>query len=163
MLRGDRVAGEEAAGLVYAELHRLASREMRRELLGHTLQTTALVNEAYLWFVSRGSFEIQNRGHFFALASKQMRRILVDHARSARAQKRGGGTIKVDFGEVRPSAEPRSAEDVLLLHEALTELERIDPRTGQVVELRYFGGYTDKEVVEALGVSLAKGCCKTLG
>ncbi len=155
MLRGDPVAGEQAAALVYTELHRLASREMRRELPGHTLQPTALVNETYLWFVSKGSLEIQNRGHFFALASQQMRRILVDHARSARAQKRGGGAIKVEFGEVPPGAEPQRLEDVLLLHEALTELERTDPRAGQVVELRYFGGYTDHEVVEALGVSLA--------
>ena len=149
------MAGAQATALVYTELHRLASRKMRREGPGHTLQTTALVNEAYLWFVSRGSLEVNNRGHFFALASKQMRRILVDHARSAHAQKRGGGAIKVEFGEVKPGAEPRSSEDVLLLHEALTELERIDPRTGQVVELRYFGGYTDREVVDALGVSLA--------
>jgi len=155
MLRGDPVAAEEAASHVYRELHRIAAREMRRELPGHTLQTTALVNEAYLWFVSRGSLEVKNRGHFFALASKQMRRILVDHARSARAQKRGGGAIKVELGEVKPGTEPQSREDVLLLHEALTELERIDSRTGQVVELRYFGGYTDLEVVEALGVSLA--------
>ena len=155
MLRGDRVAGEQASALVYTELHRRASREMRREGPGHTLQTTALLNEAYLWFISRGSLEIQNRGHFFALASKQMRRILVDHARSESAQKRGGGAIKVELGEVQGTMEPQNLEDVELLHEALTELERIEPRAGQVVELRYFGGYTDKEVVEALGVSLA--------
>jgi len=155
MIRGDPGAGAQATALVYTELHRLASRKMRREGPGHTLQTTALVNEAYLWFVSRGSLEIRNRGHFFALASQQMRRILVDHARSARAQKRGGGAIKVEYGEVPPGEEPVSVEDVLSLHEALTELEQIDPRTGQVVELRYFGGYTDQEVVDALGVSLA--------
>ena len=153
MRNGDAAAGEEAASLVYDELHRIAAREMRRESQGHTLQTTALVHEAYLRLAGSGSLEIQNRGHFFAVASQQMRRILVDYARSNNAQRRGGGAAKLDLDQLQIAAAPRSA-DVLSLDEALRELERIDPRAAKVVELRYFGGYTDKEVVEALGVSM---------
>ena len=153
MRQGDRDAGEQAFAQVYGELHRIASREMRREAPGHTLQTTALINEAYMRFVSAGSLQIENRGHFFAIASQQMRRILVDHARATRTQKRDGGA-KVDLEKIQLAAQGRSV-DVLLLDEALRELEQIQPRAAQVVELRYFGGYTDKEVVEALGLSLA--------
>ncbi|MGC9946066.1 MAG: sigma-70 family RNA polymerase sigma factor [Bryobacteraceae bacterium] len=154
MQKGDRAAGEEAAAKIYGELHRIASREMRRERPGHTLQTTALVNEAYMRLAAAGSLEIQSRGHFFAVASQQMRRILVDHARSAGAQRRGGGAMQVDLDAVAIGVEGRSV-DLLLLDESLAELEKIEPRAAKVVELRYFGGYTDKEVVEALGVSLA--------
>lgn len=154
MRKGDSEAGEEAASLVYDELHRIAAREMRRESQGHTLQTTALVHEAYLRLASSGSLEIQNRGHFFAIASQQMRRILVDYARSNNAQRRGGGAAKIDLDQLQIATAPRST-DVLSLDEALRELERVDPRAAKVVELRYFGGYTDKEVVEALGGSLA--------
>jgi RNA polymerase sigma factor (TIGR02999 family) len=154
MRRGDRQAGDEVAGLVYQELHRIASREMRHEREGHTLQTTALVHEAYLRLAGAELLEIQNRGHFFAVASQQMRRILVDHARSCRAQRRGGGALRVDLDKLQIGVAERSV-DVLLLDEALGNLERLDPRAAKVVELRYFGGYTDKEVVEVLGVSLA--------
>jgi RNA polymerase sigma factor (TIGR02999 family) len=154
MRNGDREAGDEVAGLVYGELHRIASREMRHEREGHTLQTTALVHEAYLKLAGAQSLEIQNRGHFFAVASQQMRRILVDHARSSSAQRRGGGALKVEIDKLQIGAAERSI-DVVLLDESLRELERLDPRSAKVVELRYFGGYTDKEVVEALGVSLA--------
>jgi RNA polymerase sigma-70 factor (ECF subfamily) len=154
MLQGDRIAGERAVALVYNELHRLASREMRLERPGHTLQTTALVNEVYLWFVGAGSLEIGNRGHFFAIASRQMRRILVDHARAANTQRRGGGAISAGLDEALLGAKEPSVEDVLLLDEALSELERIEPRAGQVVELRYFGGHTNQEAADALGVSL---------
>jgi RNA polymerase sigma-70 factor (ECF subfamily) len=154
MRNGDREAGDEVAELVYGELHRLASREMRREREGHTLQTTALVHEAYLQLAGSQSVEIQNRGHFFAVASQQMRRILVDHARSNSAQRRGGGGLKVDLDQVQIGA-PGPSIDVLSLDESLRELEQLDPRAAKVVELRYFGGYTDKEVVAALGVSLA--------
>jgi RNA polymerase sigma factor (TIGR02999 family) len=153
MRQGDRDAGDKALAEVYDELHRIASREMRREGSGHTLQTTALVNEAYLRFVKAGALQIENRGHFFAIASQQMRRVLVDHARSARTRKRDGGA-QVDFEKIQ-LATPDRGVDVLLLDEALRELEKIQPRAAQVVELRYFGGYTDKEVVEALGLSLA--------
>jgi RNA polymerase sigma factor (TIGR02999 family) len=154
MQKGDRAAGQEAASKIYGELHRIASREMRRERPGHTLQTTALVNEAYLRLSAGGSLEIQSRGHFLAVASQQMRRILVDHARSAGAQRRGGGAVQVDLDAVHLGAAGRSL-DLLLLDESLAELEKIEPRAAKVVEMRYFGGYTDKEVVEALEVSLA--------
>ena len=154
MRKGDAEAGDQAALLVYDELHRIAAREMRRENRGHTLQTTALVHEAYLRLAGAGSLETQNRGHFFAVASQQMRRILVDYARSSNAQRRGGGATQVDLDQLQIAIAPRSV-DVLSLDEALRELERIDTRAAKVVELRYFGGYTDKEVVEALGVSIA--------
>jgi RNA polymerase sigma factor (TIGR02999 family) len=154
MQRGDRAAGEEAAARIYGELHRIASREMRHERPGHTLQATALVNEAYLRLAAAGSLEIQSRGHFYAVASQQMRRILVDHARSAGAQRRGGGAVQMDLDAVQLGAEGRNV-DLLSLDESLAELEKIEPRAAKVVELRYFGGHTDKEVVEALGVSLA--------
>lgn len=155
MGQGDREAGDQAIELVYTELHRIASREMRREQPGHTLQTTALVNEAYLRLVGGAPLEIQNRGHFFAIASQQMRRILVDHARSAMAQRRGGGAVRVELEKVGIGVEEQSLEDLLGLDEALTELERIEPRAAQIVVLRYFGGHTDKELVDMLGLSLA--------
>jgi RNA polymerase sigma-70 factor, ECF subfamily len=154
MRNGDSAAGDEAASLVYDELHRIAAREMRHENEGHLLQTTALVHEAYVRLAGSGSLEIQNRGHFFAVASRQMRRILVDYARSSNAQRRGGGAAKVDLDQLQIAVDPRS-DDVVSLDEALRELERIYPRAAKVVELRYFGGYTDTEVVEALGVSTA--------
>ncbi len=156
MRHGDRDASEKAVDLVYGELHRIAAGQMRREPRGHTLQTTALVHEAYIRLIGSDteSLEIQNRGHFFAVASQQMRRILVDHARASQAQRRGGGAVEVGLDQVQLGSETQSI-DVLLLDEALTELERLEPRAARVVELRYFGGYTDKEVVEALGVALA--------
>jgi RNA polymerase sigma factor (TIGR02999 family) len=151
---GDPQASEQAASLVYDELHRLASREMRRERPGHTLQTTALIHEAYLKLVGGQSLQIQNRAHFFAIASQQMRRILVDHARATGAQRRGAGAIHID-AEGIPISEVDRGAALLSLDDALRDLERLDPRAAQVVELRYFGGYTDKEVAEAVGVSLA--------
>jgi RNA polymerase sigma factor (TIGR02999 family) len=154
MQGGDLQAGEQVADLVYDELHRIASREMRHEREGHTLQTTALVHEAYLKLAGSDSLQIQNRGHFFAVASQQMRRILVDHARAGHAQRRGGGAAKVDFDKIQIGVNDRST-DLLSLDESLSELERLDTRAAKVVELRYFGGYTDNEVAESLGVSLA--------
>jgi RNA polymerase sigma factor (TIGR02999 family) len=127
---------------------------MRGERGGGDLQTTALIHEAYARLVGGEPIEIQSRGHFFAIASQQMRRVLVDAARSERAQKRGGLALKVPLDEVRIAAGSRG-EDMLALDEALRELELIDPRAAKVVELRYFGGYTDKEVVETLGVALS--------
>jgi RNA polymerase sigma factor (TIGR02999 family) len=156
MRQGDADAGNRAAAIVYHELHRIASRQMKRERAGHTLQTTALVNEAYLRLAgSPGSAQIQNRGHFFALAAKQMRHVLIDYARSSRAQRHGGGATPVELDRITL----RTAEeniDLLLLHECLEELERLDPRAARVVELRYFGGYTDPETAEALGASLSR-------
>jgi RNA polymerase sigma-70 factor, ECF subfamily len=153
MRHGDRDAGDQALAEVYGELHRIASREMRREGPGHALQTTALINEAYLRFINAGSLQIENRGHFFAVASQQMRRILVDHARANKTSKRDFGA-QVDLDKVQLAA-PGQNVDLLQLDEALGELEKIQPRAVRVVELRYFGGYTDKEVVEAMGLSLA--------
>jgi RNA polymerase sigma-70 factor, ECF subfamily len=154
MQHGDKVAGDRAVALVYDELHRIASRQMRGEHGDRQLQTTALIHEAYLRLVGAHEIEIQNRGHFFAIASKQMRRILVDAARSEHAQKRGGPAAKVSLEEMKIPAGAKGAE-LLALDDVLSELELFDPRASKVVELRYFGGYTDKEVAEALGVALS--------
>ncbi len=154
MREGDRDAGSAAVQLVYGELHRVAAKQMRKERRGHTLQTTALVHEAYVRLMGAESLEIQNRGHFFAVASQQMRRILVDHARASQAQRRGGAAERVDLDMVQLGAGGENI-DVLELDEALRELERMEPRAAHVVELRYFGGYTDKEVVEATGAPLS--------
>jgi len=155
MRLGDADAGNEAAAIVYRELHGIASRQMRKERPGHALQTTALVHEAYLRLLgSSPGFRIQDRAHFFALAARQMRHVLIEHARSSRAQRHGGGAVQVELDRVVLSTNDAGV-DVLELNECLGELERIDARAAQVVELRYFGGYTDKEVVEALGISLS--------
>ncbi len=154
MQLGDKHAAEQAVGLVYKELHKIAANHLRRERPGQTLVATALINEAYMRLAGGARYEIQNRGHFFAIASQQMRRILVDHARGKNSQKRGGGAIQVGLEEVRTGLEPPPV-DLLMLDEALRELEKVEPRASKVIELRYFGGYSDKEVVEALGVSLA--------
>lgn len=148
------MAGEKAAGLVYGELHKIAAKALRSERADHLLQTTALIHEAYARLVGSESLEFQNRGHFFAIASQQMRRILVDYARARNAQRRGSGAINVELDNVQIGISPRGI-DLLLLDESLHELQGIDPRAAQVVELRFFGGYTDKEVVEALGVPQA--------
>lgn len=154
MQGGDRQASEEVVQLVYGELHRLASREIRHEHKGHILQTTALIHEAYLRLAGTVPLEIQNRGHFFAIASQQMRRILVDAARRSGAQKRGSGAFHLDVEGLQISARDRSA-NLLQLDDALSDLQRRDPRAAKVVELKYFGGYTDKEVAEVLGVAVA--------
>jgi RNA polymerase sigma factor (TIGR02999 family) len=154
MQRGDREAGNRAAELVYGELRAIAARQMKRDRDGHALQTTALVHEAYMKLACGSSLEIESRGHFYALASRQMRRVLVDYARSARVRKRGGNMLHDDLESVQIGVEGRTV-DLILLNEALTELESLEPRAAQVVELRVFGGYTDKEIVEALGISLA--------
>lgn len=154
MQRGDHAAAERAIALVYGELHRIASRELRSERPGHLLQTTALINEAYARLVGSEALDIRNRIHFLAVAGQQMRRILIDYARAGNAQKRGGGTVTVGVDGIQLGSDPRGI-DLLSLDEALEELHRIDPRAAKVIELRFFGGYTDQEVVKALGVSLA--------
>ncbi|MGP0070522.1 MAG: sigma-70 family RNA polymerase sigma factor [Bryobacteraceae bacterium] len=153
MQGGDPQAGEKAIALVYSELHRIASRELRGERPGHLLQTTALIHEAYTRLIGSQGLEIQNRLHFFAIASRQMRRVLVDYARINNAQKRGGGAAQVALDQVHAGIDPR-AIDLVALDQALQDLERVDPRAAQVVELRFFGGYTDQEIGEALGVSV---------
>ena len=152
MRQGDQDAAEQAASLVYAELHRIASRQMKHERPDHILQTTALVHEAYLRLAGGKACEVESRGHFFAVASQQMRRILVDFARRNHAQKRGSGEVKDDLDSIRVGVEGRSI-DLLALDESLRELERLQPRAARVVEMRYFGGHTDHEMAEALGVS----------
>jgi RNA polymerase sigma factor (TIGR02999 family) len=152
MQRGDRQAGQQAIAMVYSELHRIASRELREEGPGHLLQTTALIHEAYTRLVGSQSLEIRSRSHFFALASGQMRRILVDHARAMHAEKRGGHAAQLALEEVHAGIDPRSA-DLLALDESLQELERVDARAARVVELRFFGGYTDAEIADTLEIS----------
>ena len=149
--KGDRNALDRLMPLVYEELHQLARRYMAIEPPGHTLQTTALIHEAYLRLIDQKEAP-QNRTHFFAIAAQAMRRVLLDHARSRDAAKRGGGAAKVSLeGAVLPSEE--QAEELVALDRALRALEAVDPRKSRVVELRYFGGMSVEETAEVLGVS----------
>ncbi|MBX9790965.1 MAG: sigma-70 family RNA polymerase sigma factor [Pirellulales bacterium] len=149
---GDARAADELLPLVYDEFHRLAESYLRRESPGHTLQPTALVNEAYLKLVDQTRADWQGRTHFFALGAQAMRRILVDHARRKQREKRGGGMHRIALNE-ELSVSPRRDEDLVELDEALNKLAKIDPRQARIVELRFFGGLTVAEVAEALGVS----------
>ena len=137
---------------VYAELKKTANALMRRERGGHTLQPTALVNEAWLRLVRQDRVSFEHRKQFFGLAAQVMRRILVDHARAAKAGKRGGGVEPASIDHVTIATEDKAFE-LLALDDALTELSRVDPRQAQVIELRYFGGLTIDELAETLGVS----------
>jgi RNA polymerase sigma factor (TIGR02999 family) len=150
--QGEPGAVNDVMSVLYTELHRLAARHMRREARQHTLQPTALLNEAYLRLL-QGPDVVNDRQHFFALAAQAMRRVLVDHARQKRSHKRGGSFERVTL-EVVPGEQAHNI-DVLALDEALTALARLDERASRVVELRFFGGHTDKEVCEILGESLA--------
>jgi RNA polymerase sigma factor (TIGR02999 family) len=138
--------------MVHDELHRLARREMRGERTGHTLQTTALVNEAYLRLIDARRVHWHDRAHFFALSARLMRRILVDHARSRHYLKRGGGAKQIALDDALVVAEARSA-DLIALDDALQALAAVDPRKSQVIEMRYFGGLTVDETAEALSIS----------
>jgi RNA polymerase sigma factor (TIGR02999 family) len=149
---GDESALDRLVPIVHAELRRLARRQMRGERRDHTLETTALVNEAYLRLVDLARVRWQDRAHFFALLARLMRRILVDHARSRRYQKRGGGIEHVTFDEALAVSAGR-APDLVALDDALQTLARVDPRKGQVVELRFFGGLSVEETAEVLQVS----------
>ena len=149
---GDQAALDKLMPLVYDELHRMAKRHMGRERPGHTLQATALVNEAYLRLVDQRSVRWQNRAHFFSIAARLMRRILVDRARAHHYAKRGGRAIKVSLGEAIDVSKERAAE-LVSLDDALTALATIDSRKSQVVELRFFGGMSVDETAEVLGVS----------
>jgi RNA polymerase sigma factor (TIGR02999 family) len=149
---GDQSALQRLVPVVHAELRRLARREMRRERPGHTLQTTALVNEAYLRLVDMSGVTWNDRAHFFAMSARLMRRILVDHARSRRYQKRGGGATPQPFDEgLAVVDEPGT--DLVALDEALQSLAQLDARKSQVVELRFFGGLSVEETAHALNVS----------
>jgi RNA polymerase sigma factor (TIGR02999 family) len=150
--QGDVGAFDRLAPLVYSELRRLAQRYMGRERPGHTLQATALVNEAYMRLVVIKQVRWQNRAHFFAMAARMMRRILVDSARARGNDKRGGGARRVEFDEALAVAN-ELGPDLVALDEALTTLETVHPRKSQVVELRFFGGLSLEEAAEALHVS----------
>ena len=149
---GDQTALDKLMPLIYAELHRLAKRYMGREHAGHTLQTSALVNEAYMRLVDAHGVRWQNRAHFFAVSAQIMRRILVDFARARQNLKRGGGAQQVTLDEGLVVS-PEKGADLLALDEALEKLATLNPRQSRVVELRYFGGLNEEEVAEALSVS----------
>lgn len=149
---GNRAALDKLMPLVERELHRLARHYMRRENPGHTLQTTALVNEAYLRLVEQKHVHWKNRAHFFALSAELMRRILVDHARKRKYAKRGGGAWKVSLDDAMAVSAERGA-DLIAVDEALHRLAAIDPRKAKIVELRFFGGLSVAETAEALHVS----------
>lgn len=150
---GSEGALDELMPLVYEELRRMAHRYMRGERQGHTLQTTALANEIFVRFADLKGIRWQNRAHFYAVAAQAMRRILVDHARQRQAQKRKVNLVSLDHAADVPA--PETATDVLALHEALTALEAVDPRKGQIVVMKYFGGMTDADTAEVLGISTA--------
>ncbi|MEP7336325.1 MAG: sigma-70 family RNA polymerase sigma factor [Acidobacteriota bacterium] len=149
---GNNDALNQLMPLVYDELHGLAKRYMSHERDGHTLQTNALVNEAYLRLVNQQGVDWQNRAHFFAIASQVMRHLLVDHARAKQYAKRGGGSQQVTLNEGSALVDESSIE-VLALNEALDRLAVIDLRKSRIVELRYFGGLSSEETAEVLGVS----------
>lgn len=149
---GNQSALDELYPLVYNELHRLARRYMSRERKGHTLQTTALINEAYVRLVDQKNVQWANRSHFFAISAQIMRRILIDHARRHAYAKRGGGAQQVSLDEVAAVAS-NCGRELLRLDEALKSLAEMDPRRGQVVELRYFGGLNNEEIAGVLNVS----------
>ena len=151
---GDKSALDRLMPLVDEELRRLAHRYMSRERTGHTLQTTALVNEAFLRLINRSKVDWQNRAHFFGLAAQLMRTILVDHARSHACTKRGGGADKLELDEGQVVSRQKASE-VLALDDALKELAVIDPEQGRIVELRFFGGLTVEETAEVLHISPA--------
>jgi RNA polymerase sigma factor (TIGR02999 family) len=150
--QGDQAALDRLMPIVYDELHRLAHSYMDREQHGHTLQTTALVNEAYLRLIEQRRMNWENRAQFFGIAAKMMRRILVDFARRRHYLKRGGDALRVSLGEAADTVEMRSA-DLIALDDALSALAARDRRKSQVVELRFFGGLSVEETALTLGVS----------
>jgi RNA polymerase sigma factor (TIGR02999 family) len=150
--QGDQKAAEKLIPVVYDELKRLARSYMRRERAGHTLQTTALVHEAYLKLVCQQSTNWQSRSHFFGIAAKLMRRILIDHARGHLREKRGGAKVVVPLNEALVFS-PEHSEDLVKLDEALERLSKLDTRQSRIVELRFFGGLSIEETSEFLGVS----------
>jgi len=150
---GNQEAANQLMDLVYRELHRIASREMRRERREHTLQTTALVHEMYLRLCGSDPVELKDRAHFFAVAARQLRRVLVDHARRGRSGKRGGGQIRLELLESDGTCE--LDERLLAIDESLTRLQALDARAAKVIELRFFGGLSETDAAEALNISIA--------
>ncbi len=149
---GDQQAASRLVPLVYSELRQMAARYMRRERVDHTLQTTALVHEAYLKLVEQTSASWENRAHFFGVAAQVMRHILIDHARGHLREKRGGGqpVLQLDEGLV---FSPKQSSELLEVDSALHRLTELDPRQGKIVELRFFGGLTVEETAAVLGIS----------
>lgn len=152
--RGDKESLDKLMPVVYDELRRQAARYLRREQPGHTLQTTALIHEAYVRLVDQRNVQWQNRAHFFGIAAQMMRRILVDHARTKKRAKRGGSDIKVSLDDANVAAKGQDL-DVVAVDEALTRLAKIDEQQSRVVELRFFSGLTVEETAEAMGISPA--------
>ena len=149
---GDRDALDKLMPIVYEELRRQAARYLRHERDGHTLQTTALVHEAYVRLIDQAGVRWQNRAHFYAIAAEMMRRILVDHARKRNAAKRGGDALRVTLDEALQSSGPKDL-DLIAVDEALTKLAALDQQQARVVELRFFGGLNVDETAEVLGIS----------
>ena len=150
---GDSRAGDELLPLVYSELRRIAAAHFRQERPNHTLQPTALVHDAYLRLSKESNIDWRDRVHFFSIASRVMRRILVDHARRHRAAKRRGNQSNIGFDEaLEPARKPRSV-DVIALDLALDRLAKVDPRQVQVVEMKFFGGMEEQEIADVLGIS----------
>ena len=152
--QGDQRARDELTPIIYDELRRLARGYLRRERINHTLQPTALVHEAFLRLIDQSKVNWQNRAHFFGVAARLMRQILINHAEARRAAKRGGEAERVSLNDVDHFAVGQEI-DLIALNEALNNLERIDPQQGQIVELRYFSGLTIEEIAEVIGVSPA--------
>ena len=150
---GDGDALDKLMPVVYDELHDLAARYLRRERQDHTLQTTALVNEAYLRLIDQTRIDWKNSLQFYALAARMMRRILVDHARSHRYKKRGGGARKIPLDDA-PQVSFERAPDYVAVDDALKELAEIDPELATIVELRFFGGFKNSEIGQHLGMSV---------
>ena len=150
--RGDDAALAELTPLVYEELRRLAHHFMEGQRPGHTLQTTALVNEAYLRLADQTNPNWQSRAHFFAVAARAMRHILVSYARSNRAQKRGGGGVRIELDEAAILS-PEQSKEIVDLHEALERLDTLDARKARVVELKFFGGLNYDEIAEVLKIA----------
>ncbi len=149
---GDRQALDALIPLVYDELRRIAQHYLRNERPGHTLQSTALVHEAYVRLIKQDLPQWQNRAHFFAVAAQLMRQILVDHARAYRADKRGGGACKLTLDEAEKDSQPLDV-DIVALDDALKTLSSMDPQQGKVVELKFFGGLSIEDTAEVLGIS----------
>ena len=150
--RGDKSAFDKLFPLVHEELRRIAQRQMSHERPGHTLQATALVNEAYLKLAGNEGFEWRDRAHFYAVCAQVMRHVLIDHARAHARDKRGGGALQVSLNDAIALGEQR-AEELVALDEALRSLEGLDPQKGRIVELRYFGGLSIEETAEVLDIS----------
>ena len=150
--RGDKSAFDKLFPLVHEELRRIAQRQMSHERPGHTLQATALVNEAYLKLAGNEGFEWRDRAHFYAVCAQVMRHVLIDHARAHARDKRGGGALQVSLNDAIALGEQR-AEELVALDEALRSLEHLDPQKGRIVEMRYFGGLSIEETAEVLDIS----------